>query len=352
MRKMLLNELRLELQLVVPAEARFLVADTRPPKENSPKDQARNVPEHEKQPDTVPMKPMKQNGLPFLPGSSLKGVLRSQAERIAATLNPGNCVCHLFDRLPQNHQAPLPERLSCGDRFAIRKDWAERQGQSLESPVFFRDACPACQTFGHPFAAGKLRIGDFTALNQVQLLSQTHVAIDRITSGASEHKLYGMEYVSNTVFSGEIVLENFSLWQVGWLGFLLRDLDDGLLRIGHKVTSGSGVVTIQKLSARWRQLRSGCSDSLQKISGIGTLLSPEDRSAYGCSEKVSLKTSGAHWEIEGPWQTFMIADKKKTLTYCLSVAARASDRLTHFNFPAEMQIPYLEGLRVTSEVPQ
>ena len=86
---------------------------------------------------TLPdMEFVRTNGQPYLPGSSLKGVIRSHCERLARTVGGEAMACD-----------PLHDRLSCGARLQRREAtsrgcactfvlclsslWQYRPGQSL-----------------------------------------------------------------------------------------------------------------------------------------------------------------------------------------------------------------------------
>lgn len=70
----------------------------------------------------------------FLPGASLKGALRAQAERIARSLNHHNAgACHPFTTLSQG-AATLPTDLACSERMKVRMQCEQREGNELTTP--------------------------------------------------------------------------------------------------------------------------------------------------------------------------------------------------------------------------
>ncbi len=86
----------------------------------------------------------------YLPGSSLKGTLRSYAERIARTL--GVRCCNPFDGS------------FCGKRFEKVNSAAERH----------KKACTACRLFGNTTLASRLRIADaYPTLETLEAANQT-----------------------------------------------------------------------------------------------------------------------------------------------------------------------------------
>jgi len=170
----------------------------------------------------------------FIPGSSLKGTLRSYTERVLRTVlgeGPGRC-CNPFDH----------DRLSpacfCGKRLEKESDPERR----------YQESCLACRTFGNTVLGGRLSITD--AYPPDGLLAQTNateqrdgVAIDRILGSVAQGP-FTLEVVTRGAFGATLTMENFELWQVGLLAVALRDLGTGLCPIGFGKTRGLGRVAV------------------------------------------------------------------------------------------------------------
>lgn len=338
MHKWLLNECRLSLTLHVPG--RLQVAAPREDKDTSEK--AGNLTEV-----------VREGGRLYLPGSSLKGVLRQRAEYIANLVNEaGLGACHLFDPALEKPAADddAYRRLACGYRFNIRQQAQEAGRHTLAMSQRYRDACPACQLFGHTFHAGHLRLTDFMVVGSGGTRQVPHTALDRITNSVASRskdkgdrgsgQLFTHEYVTNSSFSGELVINNFSLWQLGWLGYLLRDLQDGLIRVGHKRTSGAGQVAIQAVAVRLRQIPT---PTTNVVHGVSEYLRPEQQTAYGCPPETAVSLGKLAWQRDGLWHVADLAeDAQKRLwqkTYPL-----ASDYLRRFTYGQEMAVAYLSDL--------
>lgn len=160
----------------------------------------------------------------YLPGSSLKGTLRSYAERAARTL--GVRCCNPFDNT------------FCGRRLDKVTSAAERH----------KRACTACRLFGNTALASRLRIADayptpetLAAANRTW--QRDGVAIDRI-SGAVAVGPFNLEVVTQGVFRTTLAVDNFQLWQLGLLAIMLRDLGQGLVPIGFGKSRGLGQVAV------------------------------------------------------------------------------------------------------------
>jgi CRISPR-associated RAMP protein (TIGR02581 family) len=166
----------------------------------------------------------------YLPGSSLKGTLRSHAERIARTLNQA-AACNPFAEAYQSDAF-------CGLCFDARKKQEE-----LDNPQVYADSCPICRLFGSTCYAGRLATEDAYAVGGAPRLQQRDgVGIDRFTGGAAHGVKFDLEVVTEAVFATRLHLRNFELWQLGLLGFVLTDLADGLIRVGAAKSRGLGRV--------------------------------------------------------------------------------------------------------------
>jgi CRISPR-associated RAMP protein (TIGR02581 family) len=167
----------------------------------------------------------------YLPGSSLKGVLRSHAERIARTLKPESA-CDPFGGKND------PQR-SCGACFDVRKD--SRKGP--DNPTAYKEACLICRLFGCTWFAGRLATSDAYAVGTPPEPTQRDgVGIDRFSGGAARGAKFELEVITEGSFATTLHLRNFELWQLALLGFVLQDLSDGLIRIGMGKSRGLGKV--------------------------------------------------------------------------------------------------------------
>ena len=170
----------------------------------------------------------------FIPGSSLKGTLRSYTERVLRTvLGEGrDGCCNIFD-----------ETSFCGKRLEKEDNTVTR----------YRESCLACRTFGNTVLGGRLSVTDAyppdNALAETNATEQRDgVAIDRILGSVAQGP-FTLEVVTRGAFRATLTLENFELWQVGLLAVALRDLGTGFCPIGFGKTRGLGrmKVTLEQL---------------------------------------------------------------------------------------------------------
>ncbi|MEW5958826.1 MAG: RAMP superfamily CRISPR-associated protein [Chloroflexota bacterium] len=182
----------------------------------------------------------------YLPGSSLKGALRSYCEKIGRTV--GLAVCD-----PLKGQADSQgTRQGCS--FRLEDRWRQAQSRRPPGVVIYPDLCPICQIFGHTVMASHIWLTDaYPTPETVEAVNQTGqrdgVAIDRI-SGAVAVGPFQLEVVTRGAFRTSLVLRNFQLWHVGLLAVALRDMSAGYIPLGFAKSRGLGQVklTYEKLT--------------------------------------------------------------------------------------------------------
>jgi CRISPR/Cas system CSM-associated protein Csm3 (group 7 of RAMP superfamily) len=203
---------------------------------------------------------------PVLPGSSLRGVLRSQAERIARTLvsyraaSQGKSAAEYF----LNHCPacdPLARRLEAGDYAALEScdSLLHYQAQHPENEeVPSEDLCLACQLFGSTRNGSRLRVEDAPFAGAKPLYKMLDfLAVDRFTGGGAEHLKFDALALWKPAFKVRLWLENPADWELGWLSLVLRDLAEGWLRVGFGAAKGFGEVTITEGTLRLASLPEG-----------------------------------------------------------------------------------------------
>lgn len=181
---------------------------------------------------------------PFIPGSSLKGVLRSYAEKICRSLRDNLVpVCLPYVDLG-NEQAGEHGQASCGSR--IKSHLAKTDQKSLPTSEIYRVSCPACRMFGSHYFIGRLATSDGYLTESCKkngghvLETRDGVAIDRLTGGPAGGAKFNLDVLVKGEFGTMIELQNFERWQLGLLGLVLRDLENGLIRIGMGKSRGLG----------------------------------------------------------------------------------------------------------------
>jgi CRISPR-associated RAMP protein (TIGR02581 family) len=179
----------------------------------------------------------------FLPGSSLRGVLRTAVERILQSVG-GNRGCVLF--VDQSH----PSCLTCAPEPA-KENARKLPGKDLRELLWIKGGqCDVCRLFGSPWAASKLRVEDGRLIGpDAHYAVRDGVGIDRDTESAKEQIKYDFEVLEpgagGASFGFRLELENADRSDFALLGILLGELKDGRLSVGGKKARGMGRVKLQ-----------------------------------------------------------------------------------------------------------
>ncbi len=185
----------------------------------------------------------------YIPGPSLKGVVRAHAERICRTIDSG-------ERNPDADNPPLADnplgaeagyrgvedmRFNSG-RYVEkhRDDWKAKTAGSWTATVYRRSAFTA-QLFGHTALAGRVRFADAYG-EGVVIEERNGVAIDRVYGSVAVGP-FNYETVVAGTFPTTIDFRNVTLAQLGLLGLVLRDLAAGRVALGFGKSRGLGRVT-------------------------------------------------------------------------------------------------------------
>ncbi|MFQ3684445.1 RAMP superfamily CRISPR-associated protein [Roseiflexus sp.] len=193
---------------------------------------------------------------PVLPGSSLRGVMRSHAERIArtlATLNAWNAGKDAADRKTHFLMGcpacnPLTSKMT--DPVASCNSWlkslSRAERENLERWGAEDKLCLACRLFGSPWNGSRLRVEDAPFVgDRVETKVLDFLAIDRFTGGGRDTAKFDAVVLWKPKFRARILLENPEPWELGWLALVLRDLHDGLITVGFGAAKGFGQCTIE-----------------------------------------------------------------------------------------------------------
>ncbi len=199
------------------------------------------------------------DGRPFVPGSSVKGVVRFQTERLLRAINDGTGL-----------SACDPLGAPCVPGNVRDELWREsNRDDQLFAEKLFQASCTACRIFGSPWFAGRLAFKDAYLANAEDLpvLTQVRdgVGIDRDLGAARSAIKYDFEtVVPGARFSIEALGENLDPWEVGLLLAVLDMWRQGGIALGGKSTRGPGWgrlegVTVQRVEASglWDYLASG-----------------------------------------------------------------------------------------------
>lgn len=171
---------------------------------------------------------------PYIPGSTLKGAIRSHAERIIRTIGGKDRARRPWACDPLMAEAPC------------------RRVKGPE-PEKYQNLCNACRIFGSSEFASRLSITDAYPqdLAAVVCEERSSVSIDRVL-GSAVGAPTTYEVVAAGTFTATLRLVNFSLEQLGLLGLVLRDIDRRQVGLGAGKTRGLGQVSLSINSVRIR----------------------------------------------------------------------------------------------------
>ena len=194
-------------------------------------------------------------GLPFIPGSSLKGALRAHLESVVRSLSRTG-----FESCDPLADPCIPSEKR-GVKAGIKeiKEKAEKDATSdgqlnrvlyddLVTAQIENQSCIVCQLFGSPWLSSRVLIRDsFVAephlAGRVEL--RDGVGIDRDTETARKGVKYDFEVIpATTSFLVEIVVENADDDLAGLFAVGLREMEQGRVALGGKATRGLGVVRL------------------------------------------------------------------------------------------------------------
>lgn len=170
----------------------------------------------------------------YLPGSGLKGAIRAHAERIVRTVGR--------DRRDANNSNLLWANDPLNDKYDYLKDKSASE--------IYKLSCFTDQMFGNTSIASRVRIEDAypVDLKQVKLEERNGVAIDRVFGSVAVGP-FNYQVCTAGEFRTKIHLKNFSLAQLGLIGLVLRDLNDGWFGLGFAKSRGLGTVQVKLNSA-------------------------------------------------------------------------------------------------------
>jgi CRISPR/Cas system CSM-associated protein Csm3 (group 7 of RAMP superfamily) len=201
----------------------------------------------------------------YLPGSSLKGAIRAQAERIVRTVGR--------DKRPTTGNALWASN-------PLNLDELKYLDTLSDSQDIYRLSSFTDQMFGNTSIASRVRIEDAYPVDskQLKIEERNGVAIDRVFGSVAVGP-FNYQVCTSGEFSTKIHLKNFSLAQLGLIGLVLRDLNDGWFGLGFAKSRGLGMVEVKLNSAVVQY--PGCVLDNQQICSLGTQEQWSDTSLLG-----------------------------------------------------------------------
>ncbi|HEY8378342.1 MAG TPA: RAMP superfamily CRISPR-associated protein, partial [Nannocystis sp.] len=223
----------------------------------------------------------------YIPGSSLRGVLRSAAEtsldgqRFASLQGPVDGAIDPFKR--HKPTSELRERESePRKRDSKTSTPAVHREHSLTERLFgstsIKSRCAVRDLFPWPRDTAPAQIAattSFVQANRTEL--RNNVAIDRLLGSVKQGPWDAELVPAGVTFWGEITLENYEVWQLGLLTRALDALDESFANLGSGSSRGLGLVHVRVSSLIHEQpARAG-----ERPRGVSQLADDATRRDYG-----------------------------------------------------------------------
>jgi CRISPR-associated protein Csm3 len=258
----------------------------------------------------------------YVPGTSLRGPFRAQAECIIRSLAPESAApprtaCDPFDTEMQGEQDPS----SCSKRL-----------EAIAPQYPYKEACPACKLFGCTGTASRVHFEDAEVKDGYNSVYRDMIGIDRFTGGVYSGANMRFHALEKAPLTPTVTVHNFELWQLGLLAYVFRDFEKGLVPIGFGKTKGFGLVQgkVKKVTLTYPKAR--CDGTT--IPHLGCLVSAEERTSYGFHDEPALTFDLLKKRDAGPLGLYDAYDVEPNAcdAFCAAVAPafdRFIDSLSH-----------------------
>lgn len=171
----------------------------------------------------------------YIPGSSLKGVIRSYIEKVLRTkkgdTHDGSC-------------NPLIKEKSCPYRIDEIEKKLKKENREIQSYEIYKESCRACKIFGNTKLKSRAAFLDAYPDGAIKTETRHGVAISRLTHAVAAGP-FDMEVLIDGKFVTELYIENFEIWQLGLIALSLQGLNDKLVRVGFGKNRGFGEVEVK-----------------------------------------------------------------------------------------------------------
>lgn len=183
-------------------------------------------------------------GNPFIPGSTLRGVLRSHVERIVRALEDssrdGKGACN-----------PVVGEQWCITREEMTnlRDQARQKGDLWLAEQVWEKSCRVCRVFGSPWLASRVKVADLHLIGETTVEVRDGVSIHREKETVANK--YDFEAIpAGTRFQLHIIAENLEDEERGLLWLGLRELERGHIHVGGFKGRGLGQVKLENLAIK------------------------------------------------------------------------------------------------------
>lgn len=222
----------------------------------------------------------------YIPGSSMKGIVRGFVEKALRTIGDSNSwkwACPTFEKVGDSKQEP-----NCVQRVKGLADDDGKERKDLESWKVYHESCGACKLFGNTLLKGRLAFTDFLPSSEVKTETRYGVAISRLSHAVAQGP-FELEVAVSGDFQGRVMLENYEIWQLGLLATSIEAMNQGFLKIGYGKNRGMGQVKASVKRAVVEEITPLRDDAT--IRGLGDFVGHAEREKYGLAEPFTLENA-------------------------------------------------------------
>jgi CRISPR-associated RAMP protein (TIGR02581 family) len=174
-------------------------------------------------------------GTPIIPGSSWKGVFRSEGERILRRKNLIVC-----SGVGKDY---------CLNNFRKYDDFQRNLTRDIDEAIriFWNYTCLNCKLFGSMSVIGAVKFLDSKAI-EFKLGTRTMIAISRTEGAVARGALVQVEFVEpGSKFTFKIMGNNLPNYAIGYLLTIMKNIHDGFVQIGGHKSRGFGFIRFVNL---------------------------------------------------------------------------------------------------------
>lgn len=181
--------------------------------------------------------------VPFIPGSSLKGLFRAYFDVVIRSLGGYTCAgSGGFTCMSRevNFHGEIDKLEKIARRLSARMDFNNL------AQLLWENLCLSCKVFGSQSYRSKIIFHDSYPVKDVRIGVKIGIAIDRRTGAAMHRALYQVEYVEpGATFNLHVKVLDVPNYVLGLLAQGLFELNAGRLKVGGFKTRGFGWVELR-----------------------------------------------------------------------------------------------------------
>jgi len=182
--------------------------------------------------------------VPYIPGSSLKGVFRSASEYIGKTMGLKD-ICMLGEGCRLKYDEMLQH---------FMKENAEQQLIETLSKY-----CLICKIYGSGTFLSHVEFSDmYPIMETVSRSIKTGITIDRKSGAVKRGALYQIEFLNpGSTFTGSVTMKNLPNYAVGLISLVLDQINSGFIRVGGFKSRGFGEMSFKPSGISGHIIRDG-----------------------------------------------------------------------------------------------